>query len=47
MTMELLDLVDTEDIDPHISEIISAHEIVNGLQKIKSHQVLGKIVATF
>ena len=47
MAMELLNLVDTDGIDPQITEIISAHEIVNGLQKIKSHQVLGKIVATF
>lgn len=45
MTTELLDLVAHHQVDPLITQKITFHNIPLGLQQIKRHQIMGKIVA--
>lgn len=47
MTRELLTLVAAGTVDPLISQVISRQEIPTGLQALKDHRVLGKLVVKF
>ncbi|MGI1804912.1 zinc-binding dehydrogenase [Exiguobacterium sp. TDN 0502] len=47
MASELLTLVATKELDPLVTEEISAADIVKGLQRLSERHVRGKIIATF
>lgn len=47
MAHELLALVAAGQVDPLVTRVIDAAEIVAGLQAIRDHRVMGKIVAKF
>lgn len=47
MTRALLALEDQGQVDPLISEILTPDQIPAGLQRLRQHAVVGKLVATF